>query len=109
MAECILTILITCTAMTALTPAEAAAVLAPNQFKYVPEALSVVAPQDRIHVIQAEPGAGPFGPFRSSLPRRRLDGTSYDSPPQILGLPYYHPYNLYRDYGVVLPQAEHDE
>ena len=56
---------------------EAAAILAPHQFVYVP-------------VRRVEPGAtmsrssataGPFGEFRAFSPTRRLDGSPYSDPP----------------------------
>ena len=30
---------------------------------------------------------------------------AYTMPPEILGLPAYHPYNMFRLYGAVIPQA----
>ena len=110
MTECIITLLLACAAPVTSGAAEAAAILAPRQFKAVQQ---YERPLTRDWVYQPPKartntgrGSGPFGEFAPPTPRRRLDGTSYTQPPQILGLPSYHPYNMYRDYGVVLPQTE---
>lgn len=60
-----------------LTPAEAAAILAPRQFVYVPE-----RPSEPMAVVaRSSPTAGPFGEFKPFDPPRRLDGSSYSDPP----------------------------
>jgi len=62
-----------------LTPAEAAAILEPNQFVYVD------TPQPRWPLPQSgvfgSPTAGPFGEFPPFPPPHRLDGTPYTEPP----------------------------
>ena len=85
------------------TAAEAAAILAPHQFEYAAPVEPVF--HDMTGIAPYTPGSGPFGPFPEPPPRRRLDGTLLTTPPQILGLPFYHPYSMYRNYGVVLPQV----
>ena len=59
-----------------VTPAEAAALLAPRQFVYV--APRPAEPQ--VVLIASSPTAGPFGEFTSLSPSRRLDGSSYQDP-----------------------------
>lgn len=111
MTECIITLLLlTCPDMPKLSPAEAAAILAPHQFQAAPLHVSP-APRDRVTTPKVERskgvhGSGPFGDFKPFPPRRRLDGTLLSTPPLILGLPTYHPYNMYRNYGVVMPQTD---
>jgi hypothetical protein len=63
---------------TRLTPAEAAAILAPNQYVYVEP-----APRWGPTVVLAgsSPTAGPFGEFKPFSPRRRLDGSLTTDPP----------------------------
>ena len=108
MTECILTLLLlTCPTPVTSSAAEAAAILAPHQFKatvsYERPVRDLTPPKPRSLTGR---GSGPFGDFPPPKPRRRLDGTLLTTPPQILGLPAYHPYNIYRSYGVVLPQTE---
>ena len=60
-----------------VTPAEAAALLAPHQFVYV-------APRPAeppVVLLESSPTAGPFGEFKPFSPPRRLDGSSYQDPP----------------------------
>lgn len=61
-----------------VTPAEAAAILAPYQFVYV-------APAPRwgptFVVLKSNPADGPFGAFHPFAPGRRLDGTPLSEPP----------------------------
>jgi hypothetical protein len=59
-----------------VTPAEAAAILAPNQFQL--PGPSFVGP--RVLGIHSSPTAGPFGEFREFSPARRLDGTLLSDP-----------------------------
>lgn len=59
-----------------LTPAEAAALLAPRQFVYV--APRPAEPQ--VVLLASSPTAGPFGEFRPLSSSRRLDGSSYQVP-----------------------------
>ena len=85
------------------TPAEAAAILAPHQFQPTPR---IEIPIDgRNYIIPSEPRSGSVGNPKRLPPRTRLDGTPYTQPPEILGLPAYHPYNMFRLYGAVIPQT----
>lgn len=61
-----------------VTPAEAAAILAPYQFVYVEP-----APRwgPRFVVLRSNPADGPFGAFHPFAPGRRLDGTPLSEPP----------------------------
>ena len=60
-----------------VTPAEAAALLAPHQFVYV--APRPAEPQ--VVLLASSPTAGPFGELTPLSPSRRLDGSSYQDPP----------------------------
>lgn len=99
----IIALVVTCTTPLTSGPAEAAAILAPYQFRPIPRIEIPIG--GRGYILPSKPGSGPFGPFKPSPPRKRLDGTLLTSLPQILGLPAYHPYNMYRNYGVVMPQV----
>ena len=84
MTTCVLVLgIITCVSTAPrLTPAEAAAILAPHQFVYVAP-VDPLGPQS--FVIRAKP------PKR--LPERtRLDGTPLWLPPRVYGLPPFYPY-----------------
>jgi hypothetical protein len=59
-----------------VTPAEAAAILAPHQFKFQPP----LPPARRVLGIMSSPTAGPFGEFPEFSPARRLDGTLLSDP-----------------------------
>lgn len=62
---------------TAIGPAEAAAILAPHQFVYVPaQRLEPIAMMSR-----SSGTAGPFGEFKPFGPSVRLDGSPYSEPP----------------------------
>jgi hypothetical protein len=58
-----------------VTPAEAAAILAPHQFTWQP-----TATQPRVLVLPSSATSGPFGEFREFSPARRLDGTLLSDP-----------------------------
>ena len=99
----IIALVVTCTTPLTSGPAEAAAILAPHQFKPTPRIEISIGGLG--YIIPSKTGGGPFGPFKPFPPRTRLDGTPCTHPPEILGLPAYHPYNMYRNYGVVMPQV----
>ncbi len=68
----------------AAKPAEAAAVLAPGQFVYVPTYDGPYA-----IIMPGSSTAGPYGELRVTPQLRRLDGSPVWSRPQIYGLPIY--------------------
>jgi hypothetical protein len=72
-----------------VTPAEAAAILAPHQFQLPPS----LPPGPRVLGLWSSPTAGPFGEFPEFSPARRLDGTYLADPPWVsttfLPFPYY--------------------
>ena len=70
-----------------VTPAEAAAILAPHQFQLQP----ALPPGPRAFLLRSSPTAGPFGEFPEFSPARRLDGTYLSDPPwqATTFLPYY--------------------
>lgn len=63
---------------TRLTPADAAAILFPGQFVYLPSTRTL-GPQ--VYVVGSSSTAGPFGEFPPFPAPRRLDGSSYADPP----------------------------
>jgi hypothetical protein len=73
-----------------LSPAKAAAILAPNQFQLQP----ALPPGPRTFVLRSSPTAGPFGEFREFAPARRLDGTLLSDPQW--GATTYIPYGGWR-------------
>lgn len=71
-----------------VTPAEAAAILAPRQFVYVPERLPPM-----VTLSPSGPTTGPFGEFAPFPPPRRLDGSLWTDPPWVSAAflpPYYY-------------------
>jgi hypothetical protein len=68
--------LVVSTGFVKLSPAEAAAILAPNQFQFLP----ALPPGPRVLGLLSSPTGGPFGEFPEFSPARRLDGTLLSDP-----------------------------
>jgi hypothetical protein len=73
-----------------VTPAEAAAILAPHQFQLPPE----LPDGPQVLGLWSSPTGGPFGEFRDFSPARRLDGTLLSDPQW--GATTYTPYPGWR-------------
>jgi hypothetical protein len=102
MTSCVLVMgIITCTDLPPkLTPAEAAAIVAPHQFI----GGSTIPYRPPVESVQTSPTAGPFGEFKEHAPARRLDGSLLSDPPLIYGLPY----GPHRFYGPYWADYSHD-
>jgi hypothetical protein len=73
-----------------VTPAEAAAIMAPFQFRLPPE----LPDGPQILGLWTSPTGGPYGEFREFSPARRLDGTLLSDPQW--GVTTYIPYSGWR-------------
>ena len=89
---------------TRVTPAEAAAILAPHQFVWQP----TLPAEPRVLGLFSSPTGGPFGEFPEFSPARRLDGTLLSDPQW--GVTTYLPYGGWRgthDRGPVVGGPSH--
>jgi hypothetical protein len=89
---------------TRVTPAEAAAILAPHQFVWRP----TLPTEPPVLGLFSSPTGGPFGKFPEFSPARRLDGTLLSVPQW--GVTTYFPYGGWRgshDRGTVVGGTSH--